>query len=276
MEWISFLPSVTTTLLAILAFLSRNLILTRLTKSVQHEYDGKLEALKAELKRHEGELLALRSGALDALAERRKQADMRRIEAIETLWQNILRLQKGEWVVGMAEYLDISALAARAKVDPTVGPKLREMTAQFNMNTLEEIGYPAVRPFVPESLWMTYSHYHALVAAGVAMIRAASIGMDFGKVLKEKRSLRLEVEKHLSSGSADITDLESKSSTELMGLLQEMFIAEARELLWATNDDERSLREAARLIKSARDLNALAHREEALARSGFAEFVLRQ
>ena len=45
-EWF---PSISTSaILALALWLSRNLIATRLTKSVQHEFDTKLEALRAE------------------------------------------------------------------------------------------------------------------------------------------------------------------------------------------------------------------------------------
>lgn len=73
MDWI---PAISTTsLLAIVLWLGRNLIITRLTNSVRHEYDQKIETLKASLKKSEesfkaelqakaSQIDALRSGAL--------------------------------------------------------------------------------------------------------------------------------------------------------------------------------------------------------------------
>jgi len=47
-DWI---PAVsTTTLLAAGAWLGRNLIVTRLTKSVEHEFNARLETVRAELR----------------------------------------------------------------------------------------------------------------------------------------------------------------------------------------------------------------------------------
>lgn len=56
---ISWLPALTTTvLLGIALWLGRNLISTRLTKSVEHEFNIKLKDLDAKLKESEARLNA--------------------------------------------------------------------------------------------------------------------------------------------------------------------------------------------------------------------------
>ena len=101
MEWI---PAITTTALSGVAlWLGRNLIFTRLTKSVEHEFNGRLETLKAqlrdseerlkaELRNRESEIAALRGGALSALASRQAALDKRRLEAVDQLWTSVSAL----------------------------------------------------------------------------------------------------------------------------------------------------------------------------------------
>lgn len=49
MDWF---PAISTTSLLVIAlWLGRNLLITRLTNSVRHEYDEKLETIKAILKK---------------------------------------------------------------------------------------------------------------------------------------------------------------------------------------------------------------------------------
>ena len=79
MDW---LPSITTTtLLGVAIWLSRNLIITRLKNAVRHEYNseieelkGKLrqneELLKAELRKKETQIEALRSEAIKGVSNR--------------------------------------------------------------------------------------------------------------------------------------------------------------------------------------------------------------
>jgi hypothetical protein len=82
-----WLPSLTTAgVVSAIAWLSREWIAARLTKSIQHEFDRKLESLRAELRESEeklkarihekeGEIAALRSGALSALASRHAELE---------------------------------------------------------------------------------------------------------------------------------------------------------------------------------------------------------
>lgn len=79
-------------LIATLGWLARNLILTRLKATVQHEFDGKLEALRtdlrkseesfrADLRAKETDIQVLRSGALSGMASRQATLDKRRLQA---------------------------------------------------------------------------------------------------------------------------------------------------------------------------------------------------
>ena len=104
MDYLPWIPSLATSaLLAAALWLGRNLISTRLTKSVAHEFNTKLETLraqmregeerlKAELRVKEAEIVALRSGALTALASRQMAFDKRRLEAVDQLWSSITAL----------------------------------------------------------------------------------------------------------------------------------------------------------------------------------------
>ena len=104
MDLTVWFPSLTTTaLFAAALWLGRKVISTRLTKSVEHEFNKKLESvrsqmrdseerLKAELRTKEAEIAALRSGALTALASRQMAMDNRRLEAIDQLWASVTAL----------------------------------------------------------------------------------------------------------------------------------------------------------------------------------------
>lgn len=97
MDLISWLPSVTTTaLLALALWLGRNLIATRLVKSVEHEFNTKLESLRAELRKNEelfkadlrskeAEIAALRGGAMTAMASRQVALDKRQLDAVDQI-----------------------------------------------------------------------------------------------------------------------------------------------------------------------------------------------
>jgi len=135
MSLIGWIPAISTTaLLSLILWLLRSVISTRLRASVQHEFDQKLEtmratlrsseeAFKADLRGKEAQIAALRSGVMSALASRQAALDKRRIEAVDQLWSAITSL-------GPAKAL--SATMAIVKFDSTVkeaahNQRLREM-----------------------------------------------------------------------------------------------------------------------------------------------------
>ncbi len=94
----AWVPTIVTTgLLALALWLGRKLIATRLVKSVEHEFNARLEAvraefrekeelLKADLRSKESEIADLRGGAMTAMASRQMALDKRRLEAVDQLW----------------------------------------------------------------------------------------------------------------------------------------------------------------------------------------------
>lgn len=86
-----------TVLVGIAIWLSQHLIVTRLRASVRHEFNEKLEMLRADLRKSEESFKAdlraketqievLRSGALLGMTSRQTTLDKRRLEAVEQLW----------------------------------------------------------------------------------------------------------------------------------------------------------------------------------------------
>ncbi len=92
-DWVPWVTSITTTsVFAGILYLCRKLIETRLTHSVKHEFDKKLELVRADLRSKEVEIAALRGGALSAMASRQITLDKRRLEAVDQLWMAVTAL----------------------------------------------------------------------------------------------------------------------------------------------------------------------------------------
>ncbi|MCM8528441.1 MAG: hypothetical protein NE327_18095 [Lentisphaeraceae bacterium] len=87
-DWI---PSLTSTgLLAIFLFFARNLIITRLTASVKHEYDQKLETFKSEIRATETDVKELQTGALENSKHRSAIIYSKELDAVDGLWSTVL------------------------------------------------------------------------------------------------------------------------------------------------------------------------------------------
>jgi hypothetical protein len=126
MDLAVWLPSIGTTSALLLAlWLGRNLIKTRLVKSVEHEFNTKLESLRSEFRRREEELradlrskeadiTALRNGAMTAMASRQMALDQRRLQAVDQLWSAISALLPAKGISSAVVILNFEGIAKEA------------------------------------------------------------------------------------------------------------------------------------------------------------------
>ncbi len=188
MDWI---PAVSTTsLLAIAIWLCRNLILTRLVRSVAHEFDQKIEGLKselrageerlkAELRAKESEIAVLRSGALSALASRQANLDKRRLEAVDQIWSSVKTLGPGRQASRLLSRLKYEAIAEEYERSDGIRQLLEVMGSTFDPKTMDVGAGDRARPFVHPMVW---AYYEAMVAVCAhAVIRYQSLKSGLGK-----------------------------------------------------------------------------------------------
>ena len=159
-----------------LIWLSREWISTRLKTSIQHEYDQKLEAYKAQLKAESEIALlelrtaiereaALHAAARASFAEGQKAAMERKLNAIERLWDTILTLRNSLPVI--LSIIDVMTVDQyrKAKDDPrfqALAPEVsEEQIASFLKS--EDGSIEKVRPYVGESMWVLFYCYRVIM-----------------------------------------------------------------------------------------------------------------
>ena len=178
-------PLATTALVGLLLFLFRNLILNRLKSSVEHEFDKKLETLRAELRKSEEAFKAdlhakqtqievLRSGALSGLASRQAALNKRRLEAIDHLWAGIEALASLKSAARMMNYKPYLELISE-------WPELREQFVSQREVDFQEpprIDVHRARPFVSEIAWALFSAYEAILGRAKVQFHMLKAGLN--------------------------------------------------------------------------------------------------
>ncbi|MBK6387738.1 MAG: hypothetical protein IPF71_13630 [Rhodoferax sp.] len=107
----------TSLLIGVVIYLTRSLIATRLTKSVQHEFDSKLsdvnsrlrlseESFKADLVRKQAEIQALQNGVIQGRLNRVIALDKRRLEAVDQMWGAVHDLGLPRVLPGIWQFLN--------------------------------------------------------------------------------------------------------------------------------------------------------------------------
>ncbi|NEX63428.1 hypothetical protein [Noviherbaspirillum galbum] len=257
--------SVTTAgLLAAAAWLSREWISARLTKTIQHEFDLKLEKvraeirdseekLKARIREKEGEIAALRSGALSALATRQAAIDKRRLEAIDQLWNAFNVLGPVRSLAAAMTLIKFESAAQIAERDPNARKMFEMMGAGLDLTKLDHSDADKARPFVTPMAWAVYVAIRAVAMHGAIrwMILKGGLGQkDLGDT-EQVRTLVVKVlphyENYLKEHGFAVYD-------QVLRALEDELLKELNAMMSGVEADKATLERAADIIRKANDL----------------------
>ena len=145
---------------AIVLWVSRKLIPAFLSKIVEHEFEEKLEGVRADfhkraeefkaaLRLKEQEITDLRSGAMTAMASRQMAFDKRRLEAVDQLWSSVTALAGAKNISEWMATVKFDATADEAEKNPQLREIFTKIGAEFDPpNKLDLSSAAKARPFV--------------------------------------------------------------------------------------------------------------------------------
>lgn len=267
MDLIPWFPSITTTgLFAVALWLGREIISTRLTKSVQHEFDEKLESIKAELRaseerfkaelrEKEAEISALRSGALTVLASRQAAVDKRRLEAVDQLWSSFNALAPTRAIATFMACIKFESAAMTAEKNPKFR-QIFELIAQgFDIKSVDLTGADKARPFLSPMVWATYAAIRAISLHSVMQLQILKGGLGSNDFADHKAIQKLLLAA-LPHYSAYIDKHGPSVYYYALEALDEKLLAEVQCMLSGSDVDKDSLQQAAEIIRQANALQS--------------------
>jgi hypothetical protein len=173
-------------LMATLIWLLRNWIGERLQAGIRHEYDDRLEKLRAELRAQGDAQLASLKSELDRQSEKMRIASAsfsevqkatiaRKIEAVDALWKGVVEARDAfPSDAGLTDVLYDKELA-RVYIDQGFA-KLADRLRKLDHFAFFQAGFKevqAVRPHLGEYTWAVYSTYRALLTRALYLISEA-------------------------------------------------------------------------------------------------------
>ena len=259
MDWF---PALTTTsLLAIVAWLCRNLIATRLVRTVQHEFDERIEAVRSELRRNEeafragldrraSEIEALRQGALSNIPARQAALQKRRIEAVEQLWASAASLGTTRILAGYLSALNVKAMTEAVKRQERAAELLDLVAAGFDQKSIDYASATKARPFVSPMAWAIYSAMQAV--AGHTMIRwhAMKNGMESTGLMDEAKVKEL-IKVALPPYSSYLETHGGVVFHYTLEALEAQLLAELKRMLDGAEEDLASVERAALIVRQS-------------------------
>jgi hypothetical protein len=259
-------PSVTAAVLTGLAlFLVQKLAITRLTKTVQGEFDAKLaelnsrlrtseEAFKADLKRKEIEILALQGGAMQSRLSRLVAVEKRRLEAVDQIWGAVYDLSFAKALAASVSGLKWEAISKEVAKNP----RAKDAFAVFKIDEEKYGGAGKLarqaRPFITPMAWAYYSAYEAILMHAVALMKMLQLGIDGLKFLKSEELIAL-IKTALPYQAEYIDQHGPSAAYYLLDQLENRLLAELKSMLDGGEADMTEVARAKKILDEAARVN---------------------
>ena len=263
-EWLEWIPTVITILTAICIFAGRNWLKARIERSVQHEFDTKLEniradlheteeRLKSDLRLKECEISALRDGVLSGRAHRQALLDKRRMDAVERVWAAVMALTPYRTVASMMFSLDLKVVFEEAPRHAGVR-KLAEIIAKLPPDFRPENAAKNERPFVSPMAWAYFSAFQTTLLTIYMQAKALEIGLE-----NSNRFIRLEairdMLKNVLPHQANLIDQWDLTCFHLfVDELEGCILIELTKMLDGEDVDQLSIVRSAAIMKSVKSV----------------------
>lgn len=227
MDWI---PAITTTsLLGAAIFLVKNAVIERLKASIQHEFNEKVENLRADIREKENQINALRNGALSGVQHRQATLYNRRLQATEDIWSAVSSMAGAKNISAMMATIKFDIAAKEAANNQQFREIFKVMGGAFDLKSLDLSGALKSRPYISHLAWAYYSAYQSIVMHAVIQMEMLKTGIDkdladiknITKLIKVALPHQEEyIEKHgLSACHYLLEELESKLLTQIDNML---------------------------------------------------------
>ncbi|WP_417585374.1 hypothetical protein [Nitrincola sp.] len=262
MDWI---PAISTTsLLAVCVWLGRNLIATRLTKSVQSEYDIKLarikseftkeqELLKSDLKSKELQLESLKGLALGGLSTRQAAYFAKQVDAIEVLWNQVIDLLPAKSAAQSMAIVKFDEVLKLSETDQRVRDMFESIGSHVDPSKINVTEAHKVRPFLSPVPWAYFSAYSAIVTHAVLKMHMLKKGLNLPDVA-DGHYLKNLVAKALPHRKDYIEQVVTGDYYHLLEELESFMLLSFDNTLKGKEDTEAALKQASEIIKAAEKL----------------------
>lgn len=272
----SWFPALTTTgLLALALWLFRQLIATRLTKSVEHEFDTKIESLrsdlraseerlKAQLREKDNDIAALRGGALSALASRQAALDKRRLEAVDQLWTAYSSLAPARAIAAYMAVVKFESAAKLTEHDPKARQLFEAFGAGFDAKSMNHADAAKARPYVTPMVWAIFIAIQAVIAHSVMRWHLLKGGLG-SKDFVDHKAIEKLVTAVLPHYAEYLEKNGPSSYYYVLEVLDTKFLAEVQSMLAGTETDRASIEQAAEILRQAQALMNATEQEKGAA-----------
>ena len=250
-DWV---PALTTSsLLAVALWLGKSLISTRLKRSIEFEFNAKLENLRNELKNREQELKALRDHLLLGAASSRQLIDKRRLDAVDALWGCVIDQGSSKMIAAGMAAINIEEASKIVQKNESSRQVFEVLGTGFDPKKINQIPAYKAKPYVSAMTWALYRAHASIISHAVLHWQALKLGMDSTTLVKDD-AVRALIEKAAPEYKDYLAQYGSSAFFYLLEPLEDKLIIEIQRMLEGKEEDQASIRRAAEIVKASNDL----------------------
>ncbi len=262
---ILFTTTSTSLLIGVVIYLARNLIATRLTKSVQHEFDTKLsdvnsrlrkseESFKADLVRKQAEIQALQNNVIQGRLNRVIALDKRRLEAVDQMWGAVHDLGFAKGVAASMAVFKLDKISEEVERNPRAKEMFAALKVDANRaNEPVKLAQQA-RPFITPVAWAYYAAYQAILMHALALVKMLELGVNAQKFIDSKTLISL-IKTALPHCGEYIDQHGPSAAYYLLDQLENSLLEELRNMLDGAATDLAEVGRADQILREASRVN---------------------
>jgi len=242
-----------TILLAVIIFSLKNYLVNKIKFSVKHDFDEKIENLKASLLHKESQIEFIRSSVLQSLNSRDAVLIGRKVEAVEIIWDCVIKLESLKLVCSIVSVLKFD----NALKESALNTKFRDVVATLGVedNYTEDFRLARKqRPFISEYAWALFHAYETILIQSrikyIMLKNGVQDGSDYIDWDKAASIIKLALPEHENFIEESKTD----KLHYLLDVLERKLLVELRISLEGNVENERKATNAAAILNRISEL----------------------
>jgi hypothetical protein len=187
------------------------------------------------------------------MASRQVALDKRRLEAVDQLWSAVTALGSAKMIVSLMSIVKFDTAAERAERDPRVRQAFDAMGGAFDLKKIELAGAAKARPFLPVTVWATYSALLAMIFHAVMRWQVIKSGLAAKDIINDEAIAKL-----IKAALPQYTDFIDKYGASgyylLVEQLESKLLQDLQAMLAGAESDKASLDQAGEILRRSNDV----------------------
>jgi hypothetical protein len=227
----------------------RTWIKSFIERSVSSRFEREIEAVRSDLRIKEAKITALQSTVLSGRASRHALFEKRRLEALEGLWAETIKLDQFRAAASMVAVLKLDVLDKKVVTDPNVRKLLSGFAGSDIASKLSQVGGEGFRPFVPPFAWKVFDAYKNLLLYCYIRLNILATGIGETEKFFDSAKMISAIKDVMPHFSDYLDKFGVSGAAHLVDPLREMVFQTVAASLEAEDADEKSLADVVKMME---------------------------